>query len=220
MKRFICKPLAMYSVLTLLLFGVGSVWYAWQPTLTHASDHSDDHELDDPTGVNGAVDLSDLYAFVSPTDDNNAVFVLTVAPKTPAGVDRGFDDNARYELHFGDPSSAEPLQSAFQYQIRTKFDRVRVVGPGVDIQGRIGKPIIDATSGTKFFAGPRDDPFFADADGLFGVLTATGAFSGSDTLADKNVSAFVLEIPRSLLNAVNAGRLNVWAVVRREGGLQ
>ncbi|MGH2371268.1 MAG: DUF4331 domain-containing protein, partial [Chloroflexota bacterium] len=59
--------------------------------------------------------------------------------------------------------------------------------------------------GGQVFAGPRDDPFFADLGSLFDLLTIRklpgNAGGGIDGLAGHNVHALVLQVPNSQLTA-------------------
>ncbi len=63
------------------------------------------------------------------------------------------------------------------------------------------KAINTATSGEKVFAGPVDDPFFADLGGIFdlGDAPRTDCTHPQDHLKCKNVSTIALEIPIEML---------------------
>lgn len=50
--------------------------------------------------------------------------------------------------------------------------------------------------GVKVFAGPRDDPFFADLGGIFDLLQG---IEGEDYLADLNVHTMAVQVPISML---------------------
>jgi len=66
--------------------------------------------------------------------------------------------------------------------------------------------------GIKFFAGPRDDPFFFDLDQFHKIIGGTAtSFNnpGTDTFAGTNVLSVVVEVPKSLLHA-EKGKINVW----------
>jgi hypothetical protein len=78
-------------------------------------------------------------------------------------------------------------------------------------------PIISNENGMKFFAGPRDDPFFFDLGQFKSILggTATGFNNpGTDTFAGTNVLSIVVEVPKSMLGT--ATTLNVWAETKKK----
>ena len=79
-------------------------------------------------------------------------------------------------------------------------------------------PITATENGMKFFAGPRDDPFFFDL-GQFKLILggmAPAGFNnpGTDTFAGTNVLATVIEVPKSLLGT--SATINVWAETKKK----
>ena len=107
-------------------------------------------------------------------------------------------------------------------------------GADVEFQGRstgFGKPIVvnSGPMGIKAFAGRRDDPFFFDLVGFLNILDLGGrSFVGcgsptshpeNDTFKGQNVSAIVLELPSSLLEAGGDSKIGVWATTN-VGGTQ
>lgn len=168
-----------------------------------AADH-----LDAPSLVgNGHLDLNDLYVFQSPENPDNTVFILTVNPF--AGVVSGtefgeadteyeflVDNNgdAITDVTFGATFFANPLGG--QQMIVTRDE----ASLGFGSTGTV----IPLTGGGKAQAGVFDDPFFFDLAGFNDGLN----FTGDDTLAGANVSAFILELPSSELGGPNIG---VWA---------
>jgi len=56
--------------------------------------------------------------------------------------------------------------------------------------------IYNIADGVKVFAGPRDDPFFADLGGIFDLLQG---IEGEDYLADLNVHTVALQVPTDML---------------------
>jgi hypothetical protein len=69
----------------------------------------------------------------------------------------------------------------------------------------------------KFFAGPRDDPFFFDLNQYKAILagSATGFNSpGTDTFAGTNVLSTVIEVPKSMLGT--SATINVWAETKQK----
>jgi hypothetical protein len=83
----------------------------------------------------------------------------------------------------------------------------------VDISQYGATPITaTATNGMKFFAGPRDDPFFFDLGQFKSILMGTASgFNdpGTDTFAGTNVLATIIEVPKTMLGS--ATTINVWA---------
>jgi hypothetical protein len=77
--------------------------------------------------------------------------------------------------------------------------------------------IVSSQNGYKFFAGPRDDPFFFDLGQYQAILggTATGFNNpGTDTFAGTNVLSIVVEVPKSSLGT--AATLNTWVETKRK----
>ncbi len=75
-----------------------------------------------------------------------------------------------------------------------------------------GNPAVIATEkNMKFFAGPRDDPFFMDF-AQYGEIIGGNATSfnnpGSDTFAGTNVLSIVVEVPKSMIGG--SGTINTW----------
>ena len=69
----------------------------------------------------------------------------------------------------------------------------------------------------KFFAGPRDDPFFFDLGQFKAILggTASGFKNpGTDTFAGTNVLSLVVEVPKAMLGT--SSTLNVWAETKKK----
>jgi Domain of unknown function (DUF4331) len=108
-----------------------------------------------------------------------------------------------------------------------------------DYETNLGRPaVVSLDGGLRAFAGPRDDPFFADLGKIFDLgslgpfqpahLIPTPAEPGEDYVAGKNVHTIVLEIPISHLTAQYGDPVvGVWATthrrssqVRRSNGTQ
>ncbi len=60
--------------------------------------------------------------------------------------------------------------------------------------------------GVKVFAGPRDDPFFADLGGIFDLLQG---IEGEDYLADLNVHTVAIQVPIDKLTKGNSNIIGV-----------
>lgn len=204
--------------ITALLIGLAA-------TSIGAADH-----LDAPLVQNdGRTDLNDLYAFQSPANPDNVVFIMTVNPG--AGVISGetfrahsayefmIDElgngktTAQYEVRFGSPD-ANGVQN-----IRL---RRRDIGEGGFVtiaNGQTGQQI-GVNGGGTLTAGLYDDPFFFDLVAFRDQVQGAGGSrtfcdgNENDFFAGLNVSAIVLEVPRSSFDSDNIG---VWARTRVGG---
>lgn len=193
---------------------------------------SADH-IDAPAVSGGTSDVTDYYAFQSPSDNNNMVFVANLQGLlSPATTDAAaFDEGTLIEFNIdsdGDlkedmviqaiprdgkmivfgPTS--PATQGARSTINTNATRVEVA---ITPYGESAK--IANENGIKVFAGPRDDPFFFDLGAYQAVLGGTATnFSnpGTDTFAGTNVLSLVVEVPKSMLG--NAATLNTWVATK------
>src|SRR6202521_3599141 len=182
------------------------------------------------------LDFTDLYAFPKPGDASKSILIMNVHPsagENPTGptTTEPFAPEALYELKIDTDGDAV---ADIAYRVRfSNFERGaqtailrRVEGPEAAGTGDDGRLIIDGaqvsmgrdarvteTSGYRFFAGWRSDPFFCDVEGAKNNLQ----FTGDDFFADKNVCSIVLEVPNSVLGA---NEIRLWArtLAPREGG--
>jgi len=189
-----------------------------------AADH-----IDAPSVTGNATDITDFYAFQG-QDTNNMVFVVnTQGLLSPAATaDAMFNENVLIEINIDNTGdNVEDLV----IQAMKRGDKMYFFGPyvptmtgksstvytaaftgSVDIT-KYGQSAITAMkNGMKFFAGPRDDPFFFDL-GQYSEIIAGNASSfndpGTDSLAGTNVLSIVVEVPKNMLGS--AATLNVWA---------
>ena len=193
---------------------------------------SADH-IDAPAVTGGTTDVTDYYAFQSPTDNNNMVFVANIqgllSPATTDGA--AFDENTLIEFNI---DSDGDLKEDLVIQAIPRDGKMIVFGPTapatkgensiinstatrveVDITGYGETAKIGNDNGIKVFAGPRDDPFFFDLGAYQAVLggTATGFSNpGTDTFAGTNVLSLVVEVPKSMLGS--AATLNTWVATK------
>lgn len=156
-----------------------------------AADH-----LDSPSvQADHSVDINDLYAFQSPSNPNNIVFVMTVNPL--AGVLSGTAFNPRAVYEFGidlDGDAAPDFAYRFYFSAaRRGAQRFIVIDRG-GRAGGVGRTGASSSlrGGGRVTAGVFDDPFFFDLAGFNNGLQ----FTGVDFFAGSNVSAIVLEVPR------------------------
>jgi hypothetical protein len=191
-----------------------------------AADHLDPPARTDPASdrtPDSASDIADVYAF---HDANRVVMIVTFAgpgaPTSPAT----YDPNVRYRINVSNAGS----RTTTEFPIEFQFGRdaavagapfgVRVRGiPGVtgDITGPVETNL--TRDGVRVRAGLFDDPFFFDLQG-FRETNSGGTLSfrnNRDFFAGTNLTAMVIEIPRSrLANGTNP--LDIWAESTRLGG--
>ena len=196
-----------------------------------AADH-----IDAPAVTGKASDITDFYAFESPSNSSNLVFVVNtqglLAPTATAAA--AFDSDVMLEVNIDNSSNKDNMEDLV-LQVTFENGKVQVYGPVApiekglsstlvttgykvesDITTYAGSPMMGEANGIKVFAGPRDDPFFFDLDRYKKVIagTATGFNNpGTDTFAGTNVMSVVIELPKSLLGS---GPINAWATTNRK----
>ena len=77
--------------------------------------------------------------------------------------------------------------------------------------------IVGTNNGMKFFAGPRDDPFFMDFaqySAIIGGMASSFNNPGSDTFAGTNVMSIVVEVPKTMIGG--SGTINTWVESKRK----
>ncbi len=168
-----------------------------------AADH-----LDSPSvQVDGSVDINDLYAFQSPANANNVVMVMTVNPLAGVLSGTAFSTAGAYEFHVdnnGDAKSDKQFTAYFSRVTRGSQNVLILRKDGSVLASGKTEQTINIPSGGKLRAGVFDDPFFFDLNGFKNGFQ----FTGSDFFQGMNVSAIVLEIPRSEFGGNNVG---IWA---------
>ncbi len=200
------------------------------PSSARAADHLDAPGLT-PPGGSVQSDITDLYAFQSPTNPANTVLVLNVN-----GVIGG-------NLTFGRgiPGVGNTNGVLYNFNIDNNGDAVT----DVNLRVRFGMPADDGSQGfevrrngkllismddarstafgaapnivtvgdVKAFAGRRDDPFFFDLAAFLGLNGRTFCDGHqNDFFAGRNVSSIVLELPSSMLTADSTHpNIGVWA---------
>jgi Domain of unknown function (DUF4331) len=194
-----------------------------------AADHADA-----PAITGNANDITDVYAFQG-QDTNNMVFVVnTQGLLTPSLTGAAaFNENVLIEVNID--NNGDNVEDLVIQAIR-KGDSMYFFGPvapgttgitsTIKTNAEIGKvkistygsaPIIKSEDGMKFFAGPRDDPFFFDL-GQFKHIIAGEASSfnnpGTDTFAGTNVLSTIIELPKSMLGSSTS--INVWAETKQK----
>jgi len=196
-----------------------------------AADHIDAPAVTGPGSTSPNNDITDIYAFQSPADNNKMVFVLNtqglLAPAATAAAK--FGSNVMYEFNIdntGDNVEDLVIQCLVQKGKMRVYGPVAAGTPGtmsmVKTSGPLtevavtsygaGSPIVGTNSnGITAFAGPRDDPFFFDLVRYKEIIAGTQTSfrnPGVDTFAGTNVMSIVVEVPKSLLGS--ATTINVW----------
>lgn len=194
-----------------------------------AADHADA-----PTVTGTANDITDVYAFQG-QDTNNMVFVVdTQGLLTPAATGAAaFNENVLQEINID--TNGDNVEDLVIQAIR-KGNKMYFYGPvapgttgttstvknsaaagSVEISQYGSAPIIATQNGMKFFAGPRDDPFFFDL-GQFKHILAGDATSfnnpGTDTFGGTNVLSTIIELPKSMLGS--SSTINIWAETKQK----
>jgi hypothetical protein len=204
--------------------------------ILYAADHIDAPAVTGTGNVSLGADITDVYAFQSPVDHDNMVFVINtqglMSPSTSMGAQ--FPANTMFELNI-DKNGDNVEDMVFQCLVQN--GKLRIYGPAVpSAPGTTstvvatapfaevavtpyGAPPIIGTSikGVKIFAGPRDDPFFFDLKRFKEIIggTATSFHAGTeedpatDAFAGTNVMSIVMEVPKSLFGSATS--INVWA---------
>ncbi|RTY67609.1 DUF4331 domain-containing protein [Flavobacterium sp. LS1P28] len=195
-----------------------------------AADH-----IDAPaTASGGANDITDVYAFQG-QDTNNLVFAVNtqglLSPNATGAAK--FDENTMIEINIdnnGDNVEDLVIQAIKRDDKMYFFGPVAPGTPGtsstiktaaasgsVTISSYGAAALTAENNGMKFFAGPRDDPFFFDLGQFKAILagTATGFKNpGTDTFAGTNVLSVVVEVPKAMLGT--SGTVNVWAETKKK----
>lgn len=197
-----------------------------------AADHADA-----PAVTGKTSDITDVYAFQSPANSNNMVFVVNtqglLAPSATGAA--AFDPEVMLEINIDNSATKDNVEDLV---IQATFENgnVQVYGPvkpaqtglkstlmngASKVEGPVTKytdasPKITTSGSISIFAGPRDDPFWFDL-AQFKKIVAGQATSfnnpGTDFFAGTNVMSLVVELPKSLLGT---GTINVWATSNRK----
>ncbi len=209
------------AALVLMATSIGIIW---------AADH-----IDAPAVASTSSDITDYYAFQSPENNNNMVFVANLQGLLSPGATANarFDENVMIEFNIdntGDAVEDLVIQAFFKDGMVTTYGPVapsstglisKAETSGVTVEAAItaygSSAVIGSQNGIKVFAGPRDDPFFMDF-AQYGEIIAGNATGfnnpGSDTFAGTNVMSVVIEVPKSLLGS--AATLNTWVESKRK----
>jgi len=143
------------------------------PAVVHAADHRDGPRITDLNNtLAGALDLNDLYIFVSPTNSNNTVFIQTMSPGAGIVGPGFFFPGAIYELRISnngndlddeiivDTVFSAPNASGQQQFMITASNNL---GDSTFLaSGLTNGRVVNVQGGGKATACIFDDPFFFD----------------------------------------------------------
>ncbi len=251
MTRLSCKKFLLAALaLTVALAGV------LMPTsTTDAADHGDAPYGNSDQGIDGG----DAFVFLDPNDNTRVIFAVTVRGFIAPGENNNFGQfdpavRHRFEMDInGDPRPDRFLDITFakrtgatapQVATVTLFDgqtfTANSTPPSVCIAGAANCPpaptITDlGTTGVRFYAGMRDDPFNFDIPAFAAATAALRACvanptpppncvpdalanfqRGRDSFAGYNIMTIALSIPRAVLTAAGVGNsIGVQAVLQR-----
>ena len=194
-----------------------------------AADH-----IDAPAVTGNAADITDFYSFQG-NDANNLVFAVnTQGLLSPNATSAAmFNENTMIEINID--NTGDNVEDLVIQAIK-RDDKMYFFGPyapsmtgkssmidtkyasgEVEISSYGASAMTSISGGMKFFAGPRDDPFFFDLGQFQAILggTETGFKNpGTDTFAGTNVLSVVVEVPKSMLGG--SSTLNVWAETKKK----
>jgi hypothetical protein len=194
-----------------------------------AADHADA-----PAVTGNGNDITDVYAFQG-ANTNNMVFVVNTQGLLSPGATGSatFKENVMTEINIdnnGDNVEDLVIQAIKRGSKMYFFGPIAPGTPGtsstvktsaaagsVEISKYGAAAITASNNGMKFFAGPRDDPFFFDLNQFKAILAGTaGGFNnpGTDTFAGTNVLATIIEVPKSMLGT--SSTINVWAETKQK----
>lgn len=204
---------------------------------------SADH-IDAPAVQGTTADITDFYAFQG-QNSSNFVFVANVQGLLPPGQptdEAVFDETVLLEFNI---DSNNDLKEDYVIQAIKRGDSMYFFGPSAPAMQGLESTIATSTrrsvkistkddvqiteqDGMKFFAGPREDPFFFDFNQYNAVLSGTASSfnnPGMDTFAGTNVLSIVVEFPKSMLPSGTTGvnpfaastpMYNVWVEAKRK----
>lgn len=176
--------------------------------------------------ADGRTDISDLYAFQSPTNAENTVLIMTVNPGAGVLSPTTFDPNAvyRFQLDRNGDAKQEGTIRVWFGDVEADGSQAVRIGGAVNARGRTGETI-NIPRGGQVFAGPFDDPFFFDFQAFQDQVKAAGGQRTfcdgheADFFAGLNVSAIVVEVPTKTLSGRSfVNEIGIWADTRGDNG--
>lgn len=163
------------------------------------ADHIDAPAVGSLTTGSTVTDITDYFAFESPANSDNYVFVCNVAGLTAPTATGGlsFDTNVMYEFNID--NDGDNVEDLVIQTIFTEDGKAVSYGPvaptatgATSIAETSGASVevavtaygeaaqVQSTGGISLFAGPRDDPFFMDFFKFVNVVNGVGASLSDD----------------------------------------
>lgn len=178
----------------ILLFMVGMVILSVGIVYVRGADHVDAPAVGSLATGSSVSDLADLFAFESPSNDDNYVFIGTVnGLLSPAATaEAQFDEDVMYEFNLdtdGDLVEDQVIQVFFENGEAVTYGPVTpsstglssvIEKTGTEVRAEI-ESVEESTNGIKLFAGPTDDPFYFDLFQFVDIVNGLGAALGDDT---------------------------------------
>jgi hypothetical protein len=211
------------------------------------SNHFTGLKLGPPLG-DQRLDLTDLYAFQSPSDDTRTVLILNANPnadpmhpdaiyRIAIDTDGDLEDDIAFRFAFSDP--VEGRQTVNVFMSRGALARSpEPLGEQIftDVELSFGpKPNIAVAHDITLAVGARSDAFFFDSDGIGALFDTSGnrnfttprldapsaqqPWTGRDTNALGNVCSMALELSTTVFEAT--APLRIWGrcSLRESGAL-
>ena len=210
---------------TKILLGIGILAVAGFFVI--AADH-----IDAPAVTGTSSDITDVYAFQSPSGNNIVLVANIQGLLSPADTpNAAFDETVMVEFNIdtdGDAIEDLVIQAAPRDGKMYFFGPAAPATTGTSSTFLTGvtPSIVDISTGSNatvatnngmsFFAGPRDDPFFFDFNQYNAVLGGASGFNnpGVDTFAGSNVMSIVIEVPKSMLGSGTS--INTWVETKKK----
>src|SRR5690554_1511673 len=179
-----------------------------------AGDHNDAPSLQGTTA-----DIASFYAFQAP-DPDNLVLIMNIQGLIPPGTpteQAEFDEDILMEFNI---DLDNDLKEDVLIQAIKRRDSMYFFGPfhtsETGLESTINTSVMHKVkistktdvhtteeNGMKFFAGPREDPFFFDKTQFDLIMTGNASAGfidpGIDSFAGTNVLSIVIELPKAML---------------------
>ena len=212
------------------------------PTRLNASDHIDSPSITQDRGS----DLTDTYAFLDPNDNSKVVLIMSTQGFVVSGEHFGmaiFDHNIRYRFEIENTGDAKPdtfIDVLYSKGLgRTMNQTATIELPGdkkftapttpSDQEYKAPEFIItdNRETGSTFYAGVADDPFFLDDTGANRFVLSSiknpgrpnksllSERGGRDTYAGFNTLITALSVPASMLQGKAGNVIGINAVTQR-----
>jgi hypothetical protein len=170
-----------------IALSAAAVLYAVHPV--KSSDHQDTYNLANAVGHNTSADITDVYVFPSPSNPNNVVFAMDVAPLIPAGMgtSKFFDPTLMWQFKIAHGATNYQEDQVIQFGVSgtNTSQAITMYGPAkpnevgtvntfvpASVKFSYNKTATSTVNGqqVRVFAGPRADPFIFDLFAFFSFL--------------------------------------------------